>query len=348
MMEWAARKALRPLQQEKNEFIRRNDFLGAVKNYNDYLGKYAWTLASGDARADRDYLEDELVKTKLAEARKEDDTGDPYAALAIVDSVLEVARGDGAVSKMREARLSFEDHRRRVEKQHLEEAAVILKEDAVDRVKAMNKALAIPALRVLLGDKNKRAIRKAAVEALGDMPKVHESTAILIEALAEEWPSGDLKGDIEAILKKRAKREFLSPHEWEAWYLAERCQAKKGRPYQGLVSESSPGKIEWRIVNISQETQKLDLGFGPVFRVTTVDGKELPLSFHFDAHKSRRGVTATLKSGQFVGGSADLKNLVDLTDARGPVRVTWSLKLDEGEGEEGKITTLPIRMEANK
>ncbi len=192
-------------------------------------------------------------------------------------------------------------------------------------------------------------MRPAVVQALGEMPKVPEATALWIELLAEEGPSGGLKEEIETILRKRAGKDAgPRPQDWEAWHLSARRQDKKGSPYQGMVWEAGPGKIEWRILNISQETQKLDLAFGPVFRVTTEDGKELPLSVHFEAPAARRGIKATLKPGQFVGGAADLKSLVDVKDARGPLRVTWSLKLEEGEGDLGRITSLPIRVEVKK
>ena len=226
--------------------------------------------------------------------------------------MLAVARGEKAVSKAQEALSQYTKQKEKIEKKHLEEAEKISKEGAADRVKSMSKEpLAVPALKKLLQDPN-RALRQAAVAALGENPAT-ESIEILIGALAEEGDAG-LGPEIAAILKRKANGPDFGTRaqEWEAWHFAQ-----IGRRLQGLVTDAGGGVIEWRIVNLSSKSPsqwpvRLDQAFGPRFKVTTADGRELPMSIDFEAPAVRRGLTATLKPGQFVGGRMPLKNLVDL------------------------------------
>ena len=347
IIEWTARGALRRIRLEDDALIERRQFAEAVKKYNVFLETYAWTLAAGDARERRDQLEGKLLEKDLPAAEKEDAAGNTYEALELVGNMLEVSRGEAAVSKLREAMSRFEKNRAIIEAQFLEKAAKIISDDAADQVKGLAKPLAIPALKKLLNEKKKPALRRAAVEALGEI-KPHEATEILIGEYAEEGDRGDLRDEIAAILKRRAKGADYGPRaqDWEAWHLAVNVK----RPWQGLVIDAGSGMIEWRIVNVGPEARKIDLGFGPIFRVTREsDGKELPISMNFEAPAARRGVKATLRPGQFVGGQTALKNLVDVSGVEGQsVRVSWSMKLSEGEGDEGKLTSLPIRVEVKK
>jgi hypothetical protein len=339
-IEWSARGALRKLQQEELGLVERQEFGKAVAKYNAFLDKYAWTLAARDARDKREDLEEKLVEQKLPEAVKLDAAGDTYAALKEADAVLLVARGDAARSKMLEAHGRFDENRKRIEKELLAEAAAISKEGAADRVKKLATPLGIPALTKLLTDSN-ASVRKAAIDALGELK---EAAGILIAAYAEEADDSDLRSEIGAKLKRLAGEDH-GPRaaDWEAWHLAE-----LKRPLQGIVFESSPGVIEWRVVNHGPEKKKIDLGFGPIFRVTKSDGSELPISLgSFEAPAARRGITATLMPGQFVGGQTALKKLVDVAGAEGAtVRVAWSMKM--GDGADRTLTALPIRVTVRK
>ena len=350
VMEWTARRALARVRADDDGLIERQQFDKAVVRYNEFLDKYAWTLAAGDARERRDQLEERLVKKELAEAEKLDAAGNTYKALRIVDAVLDVARSEAATKRVREARERFEGHRRKIEDEFLLEAGKISKEGAADRVAGLTSPLAIPALKRLLAEKEKPALRKAALLALGEIA-VPETIEILIGALAEEG-EGDLKPEIEALLRRRADGKEHGPRapDWEAWHLRQQLQKPPGtsRAFQGLVMESRPGWIEWRIVNVGTSDRRLDLAFGPEFRVTTADGKVLPLSPKFEAPAARRGMKATLKPGQFVGGTAELGSLVDLAAASGVVRVSWSMKLGDGDADEMRLTALPIRVEVRK
>jgi len=49
-----------------------------------------------------------------------------------------------------------------------------------------------------------------------------------------------------------------------------------------------------------------------------------------------------------VGGTAELGSLVDLAAASGVVRVSWSMKLGDGDADEMRLTALPIRVEVRK
>ena len=53
-------------------------------------------------------------------------------------------------------------------------------------------------------------------------------------------------------------------------------------------------------------------------------------------------------SGQYVGGRVAIAKLVELKDAQGPLRVSWSMKLAAGEGDKGKLTSLPVKVEIRK
>jgi uncharacterized protein DUF4388/tetratricopeptide repeat protein len=351
VMEWAARGALRKLQQDEPGLHKREEFDLAVSRYNDFLSRYAWTLAAGDARDKRSQFEDLLVNKELPLAEKEDAADNTYAALARVDKVLEVARGEPALSKMREARTRFEEHRGRIERKYIDEAAAIAKDGTADKVKTLSSPLAIPGLKTLLNKhKNPRDVRRAVVATLGTIHvpeklEVPEAVEILIAELADEGDGGELKNDIEAVLRGWSKDAKARPKasDWEEWHFA-----RMRRPLQALVMESPSGEIEWRILNVSTDTQRIDRAFGPVFRVVTEDGKELPLSVHFEAPAARRGVKATLKPGQFVGGRGSLKSLVELTNAGDSVRVSWTMNLQDGEGDNSRLTALPIRVEIKK
>ncbi len=346
VMEFTARRALRTLQQEEYALLKREEFDKLVEKYNDFLDKYAWTLVAGTARDKREDFEKQLLEKELTEAEKEEASGNTYAALERVDKILAVARGEKSLSKVREARGRFDKHRSEIEGEHLAEARKISKEGASDRVRELKSPLAIPALKMLLADPN-RGLRRAAVAALGEIGSPAIET--LIWALAEEGEAGELKGEISAQLKRVAKGVDWGPRaqDWERWHLEQRGRAQQ---LQGLVMDGGGGTIEWRIVNVGRETMRLDLPFGPVFRVTAEEGKkELPMSIAFEAPAAQRGIKATLKRGQFLGGRAHLKDLVDVKGAEGQsVRVSWSLKLEAGEGDEGKLVALPIRVDVRK
>ncbi|HZL71261.1 MAG TPA: tetratricopeptide repeat protein, partial [Planctomycetota bacterium] len=349
VMEWAARGALRKIRLDEDAHRERKEFAKAVEKYNDFLDKFAWTLAAGEARDRREQLEERLVKDELPEAERLDAEGNTYAALARIDKVLEVARGEAARGTMADARTRFEEHRGRIERKYIDEAAVIAKDGAADKVKTLSSPLAIPGLKTLLKHKS-RDVRRAAVATLGTIHvpeklEVPEAVEILIAELADEKDGGELKADIEAVLRGWSKDSKARPKasDWEEWHFA-----RMRRPLQALVMESPSGEIEWRILNVSADTQRIDRAFGPVFRVVTEDGKELPLSVHFEAPAARRGVKATLKPGQFVGGRGSLKSLVELTNAGDSVRVSWTMNLQDGEGDNSRLTALPIRVEVKK
>jgi tetratricopeptide (TPR) repeat protein len=347
VMEWSARSALSKVRQLEDGFMYKQppQVDKAVAKYNEFLDKYAWTLAAGDARERRDQLEKRLVEMVLPEVVKLDEEGNTYGALDRLDKILEVARSDKAVKEVREVRARFEKHRAEIEGEKLAEARKIAQEKASDRVKDLKTPLAIPALKLLLGEKQNPALRRAAVAALGEVGEPAIET--LIDALAEEGESGELRGEILATLKKVAQGADYGTRaqDWEEWFLG-----KVKRPLQGLVLDAGSGMVEWRVLNVGRDTIKLDLLFGPVFKVTTTaDGKELPMSIAFEAPAARRPIKASLKPGQFVGGRALLKDLVDVKGAEGQlVRVSWSLKLEGGEGEEGKLVSLPVRVEVKK
>jgi hypothetical protein len=344
VMEWSARRALSTVRQLEDGFIERQQVDKAVARYNEFLDKYAWTLAAGDARDRRDQLEERLVRKELPEAVKLDEAGNTYAALEKLDKILEVSRSEKAVKEVREVRARFEKHRAEIEGEKLAEARKIIEAKTPERVKELRSPLAIPALKLLLAEKNNPALRRAAVAALGEVGKPAIET--LIGALAEEGESGELRGEILATLKKGANGADygMRAQDWEEWHLGE-----TKRPLQALVLDAGSGMVEWRVLNVGRDTIKLDLLFGPVFKVTTADGKELPMSIAFEAPAARRPIKASLKPGQFVGGRALLKDLVDVKGAEGQqVRVSWSLKLEGGEGDEGKLVSLPVRVEVKK
>ena len=341
-VEWSARGALRRLQQEEVGLIQRQDIREAVKRYNAFLDKYAWTLASGDARDKRQQLETSLADSELPLAEKEDAAGNTYEALERVNRVLEVARTDSVVTRVRDAGKRFEERRHRIENEYLTEAAKILKEGATDRIATLKSPLAIPALRKMLEDKDStEAIRRAAVSALGAI-LIPETIDILIEALATH---ADLKDEITELLKKRAgdKDHGPLPQDWEAWH-----RIQQERWLQGILIPAEAGFVEWRVLNLGPRELKLDLRFGPAFRVLAADGKELKISSAFEAPPARRAVRTTLMSGQYVGGRVALAKLVELKDAQGPLRVSWSMKLETGEGDKGKLESLPVLVEIKK
>jgi len=101
-------------------------------------------------------------------------------------------------------------------------------------------------------------------------------------------------------------------------------------------------------LNWGPADRRLDLPFGPNFKAVTQAGKELKISASFEAPAVRRGVKGTLKPGQFVGGRAALKDLVDLSGADGPVRVSWTVRMKDANGEEWELTSLPVEVPLKK
>jgi Flp pilus assembly protein TadD len=348
MVEWTARGALRKLQQEERALVARQEYGKAVEKYNAYLDKYAWTLAAGDARETRTQLEKDLVEKELPEAAKEDAAGNTYAAQERVKGVLEVAHGESAKSQARDLLSKLEERRARIEKDYLADVEEISKKKAADRVKAMKSPLALPALRKLLSDPDP-AVRQAAVAAVDEIAAqgvkpVPEAIETLIAALADD--PGELKGEIEAALRKRLKVDVSNPrpHDWEAAHLK-----SIGRPLQGILMDAGGGEVEWRVYNLGPKEMKLDLASGPAFLAQKKpDGAKLQMSMNYQAHPAMRGIKATLKPGQYVGGRLPLSSLVDVSGVEGPVRVSWSMKLESGEGDQGRLTSLPIRIEVKK
>jgi len=349
-IEWSARGRLRILQAEELDLVKQGKFAEAVGRYNGFLERYKWTLVSGEAREKRDQLEDVLVREKLPEAEEKDAKGRTDEALRIVEGVLKVARGPVAIAKAEELKRRLDEHRAKIEDEYKEEARKIAKavaagdSGAVDRIKKLSHALALPALKQLLLDSSP-VVRRAAVSCLGEMGS-HETREILVRALAEEEEGSGLRGEIEELLKKQAGKDCgPRPQDWESWVL------RSGeRPVQGLVGAAAPGELEWRIVNLGTKTRELELpeGFGPSFKVTGKGGAELKPGKGAvrGADKAR---VVRLRPGEFVGGRVALGDLVDLASmAEGPVRVGWSARLREVGGDEWELAALPTRVEVRK
>lgn len=345
----SARSALRRVRAESVDLVRKNKLALAAGLYNKFLDQYRWTLVHSEAKEERNVLEDRLGEEVLPQAMKLDSEGQIPAALRTIDDVLKVARSEATVLKAKELREKVDGHRREVEEKNLGEARKIAKAakdgdlGQLEKVKAMNHPLALPALRLLLADPLP-AVRKAAVGALAEVGS-DETILALVEALAMEWGNAEMRGEIESRLRRAAKADHgPRPQDWEAWLVRRR----EGREVQGVLADGGSGEVEWRIVNWGPTDRKLDLPFGPNFKAVTAAGKDLKISASFEAPAVRRGTKATLKPGQFVGGRAALKDLVDLAGIDGPVRVSWSVRMKDANGEEWELTSLPVEVAIKK
>ena len=297
--------------------VKAENYREALRLYDMLIDGYRWSVKAREERDLREKFERDFADQQLKEVKRLEDDGQLSDAIDALTEAREMFRSSDLKGKTQERLRELNSKRGDAEREWSQTLKGMDAKEIASSAK-VRTPLAVPALGRLLGHENVE-MRKAALQALGDIPG-ESAVAAILPALADREP---------AVASAAVKR----------------LVDKKRAPLRAILLSAQPRvgpgeamSVEWRVVNLSPAEVELTLEDSPSKRLHAA-GPHGAMEFATNG-AGRRSVR--LGPGEFVGGG--FPDLAARAKLPGRYQLTWSMPVT-WSGEPVTLTAAPLSVD---